>query len=329
MNLFLKTEKEIVEWLEKYAIKNYTLLPDSQYGFKVNVGPQVKLLTDPLETGKAKVINNIKNTINLSKKGLSYIPVKFGKVECSLICYDNQLTNLDFAPDWVAGDFVCSHNLLTCLKGCPQTQGNLSVNNNQLTSLKGSPEKVMSFNCSNNQLKSLENGPQIVKGALIIDNNQLTTLDYLPQVSSNITCSNNQLKSFKGLPNIVHGLRIHMNKIESFEGCPEIIVGDFFCGNNQIKSFKYAPKEIKGNFYANFNEFENFNDFETHFGGDLRVTQLKDLQLWELLSPYIEQKSLRINYENFKSIKDILENKIYFEKELQPKDELGTYKKKI
>ena len=56
---------------------------------------------------------------------------------------------------FVAGDFDCSINKLTSLRGVPKEVGGLfDCSYNKLTTLEGSPKEVGGyFNCNNNQLK--------------------------------------------------------------------------------------------------------------------------------------------------------------------------------
>ena len=67
-----------------------------------------------------------------------------------------KLTELPLKFNKVRGDFDCSNNKLTTLKGCPKyVGGNFSCGNNNLTDLKGSPKVIDgSFYCSGNYLKS-------------------------------------------------------------------------------------------------------------------------------------------------------------------------------
>jgi hypothetical protein len=72
----------------------------------------------------------------------------------------NDLTRLPFQFGTVGGDFWCSHNLLTSLKGCPEkVGGDFECYYNRLTNLDGCPKEVGGgFDCSQNRLVSLE-GP--------------------------------------------------------------------------------------------------------------------------------------------------------------------------
>jgi hypothetical protein len=74
-------------------------------------------------------------SVYLNMEGLYKIPLKFGKVDGSFYCYNNNLTSLEGCPDYVGGIFDCSENNLTSLEGCPDEVGG-------------------SFNCFNNPLKN-------------------------------------------------------------------------------------------------------------------------------------------------------------------------------
>ena len=106
----------------------------------------------------------------------------------------------------VTGDFNCSYNNLTSLKGSPQeVGGGFACFNNQLTSLKGAPQKVGgNFECQYNQLTSLEGAPQTVDGGFACFNNQLTSLRGAPQkVGGDFYCYNNpNLHSLDGMGQI-------------------------------------------------------------------------------------------------------------------------------
>jgi hypothetical protein len=76
------------------------------------------------------------------------------------------VTKLPVQFGHVNGNFYCSGNKLTSLKGAPQTlSGYFDCRDNQLTSLEGSPKSVGGgFYCDNNPLISLEGAPQSVVG---------------------------------------------------------------------------------------------------------------------------------------------------------------------
>ena len=83
MNNFYTDKQQIIAWLDKYKVKNYTLVSDKQYGFIVNVNGDV----------------------DLRSKKLFNIPVKFSEVTGIFNCSHNQLTSLEFSPQTVNGNF--------------------------------------------------------------------------------------------------------------------------------------------------------------------------------------------------------------------------------
>jgi hypothetical protein len=143
---------EIDSICQKYGIQNYTINHD----------------------GTVDVDGNV----NLSKKGLTKLPLKFNKVSGHFYCHSNQLTSLEGCPQEVGVNFYCYQNKLTSLEGGPKEVGSdFSCHSNQLTSLEGCPREVGgNFWCSINQLISLEGVPQEVGGAFYCHSNQINIL---------------------------------------------------------------------------------------------------------------------------------------------------------
>jgi len=112
---------------------------------------------------------------NLFKMNLTKIPVKFGVVTRDFLCDHNQLTSLIGCPEEVRGSFNCTHNQLTSLIGCPEeVRGSFNCTHNQLTSLEGSPVEVGgSFNCSYNLLTSLIGCPEEVRVGFYCNHNPI------------------------------------------------------------------------------------------------------------------------------------------------------------
>ena len=124
---------KILSFLEKYEIKNATINDD----FTVDVD----------------------DTVFLWRKGLTEIPIQFGKVTEGFDISENKLTSLEGCPKYVEGTFYCSDNNLKSLIGCPkEVGGNFYCENNQLITLEVAPEYVGGyFHCKNNpNLKSLK-----------------------------------------------------------------------------------------------------------------------------------------------------------------------------
>jgi hypothetical protein len=161
---------EIDSICKKYDIENYTINPDGTV--------------------------DVDGSINLYKKGLKKLPIKFGKVSGYFDCSYNELTTLEGAPKVVGGYSVCNNNQLTTLEGAPKVIGDdFDCRFNQLTTLEGAPKVVDGgFYCSRNQLTTLEGAPKEVGGDFYCNNNQLTTLEGAPKlVSSHFYCHNNPL----------------------------------------------------------------------------------------------------------------------------------------
>ena len=89
-----------------------------------------------------KAIVNFDGNINLSYKGLSEILVKFGHVSGDFECQSNELTSLDFAPEFVGGCFNCSNNNINDFDNIPikHVEGNFyayGADPDKLSKLKG------------------------------------------------------------------------------------------------------------------------------------------------------------------------------------------------
>lgn len=162
MSVFYKNKKDIIDWLDEYKVKNYTLLPNEKYGFVVNVA----------------------GDLDLNRKNLLFIPVKFNEIKGALFCGQNQLTSIEFSPDYIGRSFYCNDNNLTTLEFCPGYVGGI-------------------FNCGSNKLSSLKFCPQIVGDDFYCDNNKLTSLEFCPQrVGGIFACGDNiELKKVQKIRN--------------------------------------------------------------------------------------------------------------------------------
>ena len=88
---------------------------------------------------------DVDGDVNLKKKGLSEIPVKFGIVTGDFDISRYKLTSLKNSPEIVKSSFNCMHNELESLEHSPAYIGN-------------------DFACSRNNLKDLSKGPLLVRG---------------------------------------------------------------------------------------------------------------------------------------------------------------------
>jgi hypothetical protein len=159
----------------KYGIKNYTINKDGSV--------------------------DVNGDVDIRRKGLTEIPLKFRNVSGNFFCNDNQLTSLEGAPQSV-NNFDCSYNKLNTLEGSPQSvNGDFSCFSNKLTSLEGSPKSIgNNFRCTINKLTSLEGCPQSIGNNFDISNNQLISLKGWPQkIGGGFICYNNKLRDVYGV----------------------------------------------------------------------------------------------------------------------------------
>jgi hypothetical protein len=157
---------------------------------------------------------DVNESVHLSEKGLTEIPIKFGVVKGNFDISGNNLLSLKNCPRIVNGIFKCSGN-------------------KQLSSLKKGPKIVESYWCFNCDLKSLEGAPN--------------------EVTGEFNCSfNRNLTSLKDGPKIVGNYNCSYCNIESSEGIPDEITGDFY-GKGQRSgyiirdknfTYKYAIQEL-------------------------------------------------------------------------------------
>lgn len=82
--------------------------------------------------------------VDLTGLDLTELPQTFfGRVNGNFDCSGNQLTSLRGAPQCVAGSFLCSYNHLSTLEGSPRyISHNLHCEHNPFFSLKGAPRYI-------------------------------------------------------------------------------------------------------------------------------------------------------------------------------------------
>ena len=86
---------------------------------------------------------DVDGDVNLLLKGLTKLPLRFGRVTGDFYCQWNVLTTLEGAPKEVSGHFHCFYNKLTSLVGAPkEVGGNFYCYHNYLNTLKWAPEYI-------------------------------------------------------------------------------------------------------------------------------------------------------------------------------------------
>jgi hypothetical protein len=122
---------------------------------------------------------------------------------------DDRVKKIPVRFGHVRGEFICSHQKLVSLAGCPEIIGEgFFCNDNKLTSLKGGPKKMYgSYYCNKNQLTSLAGAVEIIDRDFFCSDNQLTSLVGAPQyVGGNFYCYGNHLISLEGFPKEFNGV---------------------------------------------------------------------------------------------------------------------------
>lgn len=193
-NLITQKQKDQVDSIcKQYGIKNYSINSDGSV--------------------------DVDGGVYISGRGLTSLPLRFGRVRKNFECHRNRLTSLEGSPTYVGRNFTCSHNNLTNLVGSPA-------------------EVVGEFFCANNQLTSLEGSPIMLGGAFYCQSNKLTSLEGGPvEVGGDFTCNINNLLSLVGSPVTVGGkFRCGYNQLTSLDGIPTTVGGDFLCMHNNLVS---------------------------------------------------------------------------------------------
>jgi hypothetical protein len=204
---------------------------------------------------------NVKDYKKINNKGVRWYKLNFDDcpeiIEGDFDCSHNKLTSLKGCSERVEGNFYCYSNSLTDLIGCPKiVEGDFYIFYNELTSLEGSPEKVEGvFNCHDNLLTDLKGCPKIIEDDFRCYSNRLTSLEGCTEkIEGCFDCSRNLLTSLIDGPKIVESYYYcYDNELTSLEGCPEKIEGDFSCHDNYLTNLEGCPKIIDGCFNCNNN----------------------------------------------------------------------------
>ncbi len=184
--------------------------------------------------------------INLINLDLTFIPIQFHIVNGNFDCSYNMLSSLKGCPSIVNGSFDCSNNNLISLEFGPKiVKKSYYCYSNKLKSLKGCPETVLNFSCSNNNLKSLKYGPKIVNGTYACDNNQLKSLKYCPEIIySKLLCHNNNIETLQPIKIVYDELNCSYNNIKSLKNCPNVGT-TLCCYSNKLDNDEFVKINCK------------------------------------------------------------------------------------
>lgn len=189
------------------------------------------LAINELDLDINKVTENIDGSIDyegdidISGMRLDKIPLKFNNVFGNFDCSDNELTTLKGCPKFVDGDFYCYLNELKDLRYGPKNVcGNYICSGNKLTSLYGSPKEIHGdFVCANNLLTNLKYCPDIIRGSFICNYNNIRSTLFLPKIIEK---------------NLVHDIPVNNIYVKDFS-----YIG-LHCQNGSMDDFTQKPEEI-------------------------------------------------------------------------------------
>jgi hypothetical protein len=212
---------------------------------------------------------DVERYVDISNMSLKEIPIQFGCVR---------------------GDFYCSYNVLTTIKGAPvKVDGNFSCDNSYLKTLRGGPLEVgEEFSCYNNNLTILLGGPV--------------------KVGTNYNCAHNKLVSLKGSPEKIEcNFYCMYNKLTTLNYCPKYIKGHINFGGNKIYNIEEFPKGITEllckntplyEIYSLFDgNFENFiNSFDMNY---LRGVKINKRRFEVALREIGKETPDKLNYYNY------------------------------
>ncbi|ACT51329.1 hypothetical protein [Methylovorus glucosotrophus] len=132
--------------------------------------------------------------LDISNLELKQIPIQFNKVSGDFRCSDNQLTSLKGCPLELGGNFDCSYNQLNSLEYAPiRIDGEFDCSYNKITTLQNSPREIRAdFDCNDNQLTSLKFAPVKIGGGLFVQRNQIKDLEHVDiKTGDGIYCREN------------------------------------------------------------------------------------------------------------------------------------------
>lgn len=208
-NLFmlLKKRTDIVNWLKRYGIEDFTI---SKYNNSYSV--------------------DVHGSVDLSNCKLKYLPVQFSTISGDFDISNNCLTNLDNLPQYIKGVSNYDNNVYSKSNDIMKWLDKNNVCNYQLVQTKGYGYVVDvdgDVSLRNLNLKLIQVKFGVVKGNFDCSHCNLLSLQGAPSiVYKNFNCSQNKLTNFKNLyiPKVNGNLYLqgnydlgHYQKISSYD----------------------------------------------------------------------------------------------------------------
>lgn len=169
---------------------------------------------------------NVDGDIDLSNRGITELPFKFGEIIGNFDISNNNLTDLKNSPDTVSFSFDCSNNKFRNLDNAPESVSLFICRENNIENLKSNTLKEIygCLVCSNCNLKSLDGIQDLVNVPLDISagNNNIENIDPLLKVhcehennvSIEIYLNGNNIRELTDLPRYASRIDLRDNPLE-------------------------------------------------------------------------------------------------------------------
>lgn len=181
--------EKIENFLERFAIYEYSLNPDGTVDFEGNLffDSDKKYFSNlkklPINIGSIDGFFEFTNAYALTS--LEGFP-NFVQESFFFRTFDNGgkgIRSMVGGPTHVGGDYVVKDSYLTTLEGIAEyIGGNLELSNNPITSLKGAPKEIGGhLELFALDITDLEGCPEVIGGDLILSDSTLTSLKGFPK----------------------------------------------------------------------------------------------------------------------------------------------------
>jgi Leucine-rich repeat (LRR) protein len=177
--------------------------------------------------------------LNISSKAISDLTgIEDFTSLTDLLCYSNQLTNLDVSQNTSLTHLYCNSNQLTNLDVSQNTGlTDLLCFSNQLTSLGVSQNtSLINLQCNSNQITNLDMSQNTALTTLNFYSNQLASIDITQNIAlTNLNTSNNQLTSLQLSNNTaLTSLYAAGNQLTNLDVSQNTSLTNLQCNSNQI-----------------------------------------------------------------------------------------------
>ena len=202
--------------------------------------------------------------INVASENISNLfGIQFFPNLRKLVCYSNQLTELDVSKNTVLEYLDCSKNQLTSLDVRQNAAlQRLDCAQNQLTSLDVRQNtKLVVLWCYRNQLTELDVSSNTALKYLYCYENQLTELDVRQNAKLvNLYCNQNQLTELDVSQNTaLVTLECGKNQLTELDVRQNAKLVDLYCNDNQLTELDLSRNNKVFRFNANNNYLTNLN----------------------------------------------------------------------